>query len=42
MVKVEVTAHPQGLGPTEAAKAWYMRKVEKMAWRAIQAKVKNL
>ena len=23
MVKVEVVVHPQGLGPTEAAKAWY-------------------
>ena len=22
MVKVEVVVHPQGLGPTEAAKAW--------------------
>ena len=23
MVVVKVTVHPQGLGPTEAAKAWY-------------------
>ena len=42
MVKVEVVVHPQGLGPIEAAKAWYMRKVEKMKWTDIQKKVKNV
>ena len=42
MVKVEVVVHPQGLGPTEAAKAWYMRVVEKMKWTDIQKKVKTV
>ena len=42
MVKVAVVVHPQGLGPTEAAKAWYMRVVEKMKWTDIQKKVKNV
>ena len=42
MVKVVVFVHPQGLGPTEAAKAWYMRVVEKMKWTDIQKKVKNV
>ena len=32
MVIVKVSVHPQGLGPTEAAKAWYMRVVQKMKW----------
>ena len=41
MVKVEVVVHPQGLGPTEAAKAWYMRVVEKMKWTDIQKKVEE-
>ena len=35
MVIVKVSVHPQGLGPTEAAKAWYMRVVEKMKWTDI-------
>ena len=41
-MKVEVVVHPQGLGPIEAARAWYMRKVEKMRWTDIQKKVKNV
>ena len=40
-MKVEVVVHPQGLGPTEAAKACYMR-VETMKWTDIQKKVKNV
>ena len=28
MVVVNVTVHPQGLGPTEAAKAWYSGSFE--------------
>ena len=42
MVQVKVSVHPDGLGPTEAAKAWYMRVVQKMKWSAIQKKVKNV
>ena len=41
MVRVEVVVHPQGLGPTEAAKAWYMRVVQKMKFEDIRKKVKN-
>ena len=41
MVKVEVVVHPQRLGPTEAAKAWYMRVVQKMKFEDIRKKVKN-
>ena len=37
-----MVVHPQGLGPTEAAKAWYMRVVEKMRLTDIQKKVKNV
>ena len=39
---VKVSVHPQGLGPTEAAKAWYMRMVQKMRWNKIQQQVKNV
>ena len=42
MVVVTVTVHPQGLGPQEAAKAWYFRVKEKMKWNDIKKKVKNL
>ena len=37
-----MTVHPQGLGPQEAAKAWYFRVKEKMKWNDIKKKVKNL
>ena len=30
MVVVKVTVHPQGLGPTEAAKAWYSEGSEQI------------
>ena len=42
MVKVTVTVHPKGLGPKEAAKAWYMRTKQRMKWGDIRKKVKTL
>ena len=41
-MKVEIVVHPQGLHPAEAAKAWYMRVVQKMKWADIQKKVRNV
>ena len=42
MVVIKVTLHPKGLSPDQAAKAWYLRVVQKKKWWQIQEKVKNL
>ena len=42
MVQVTANVHPKGLGPKEAAKAWYMRTQQKLKWNVIRTKVKNL
>ena len=41
-MKVVVVVRPNGLGPHEAAKAWYMRKVQKMRFRSILKRVKTV
>ena len=41
MVKVTVTVHPKGLGPKEAAKAWYLRTQQKQQWSRTPALTQN-
>ena len=37
-----MVVHPNGLGPQEAGKAWYLRKVEKLPFKQILRKVKTV
>ena len=40
-MRVYHTVHPKGLTPFEAAKAWYLRVVQKLPWRAVKEQVRT-
>ena len=42
MPTVQVTVHPRGLHPTEAARAWHLHREEGMSMRDICAEVVNM
>ena len=38
---LRLSIHPQGLTPFEAAKAWHLRHVQKLPWRAVREQVRT-
>ena len=42
MVVVQVTLHPRGLHPTEAARAWYLHEEEGVSLRNVCKEVVNM
>ena len=38
---VQHTVHPKGLTPFEAAKAWHLRVLQKLPWRAVRAQLRT-
>ena len=40
-MRVYHTVHPKGLTPFEAAKAWYLRMVQKLPWRVVKEQVRT-
>ena len=40
-MRVYHTVHPKGLTPFEAAKAWYLRVVQKLPWCAVKEQVRT-
>ena len=38
---VQFSVHPKGLGPFQAAKAWHLRKVQRLSWKAVREQVRT-
>ena len=39
---VQSSVHPNGLNPFQAAKAWHLRKVQRLPWKAVREQVRTV
>ena len=38
---VQCSVHPKGLDPFQSAKAWHLRKVQRLPWKAVREQLRT-